>query len=470
MRTDLFARSDPFRILVIAFAFLKDHKTSSIPVSYLSSCVCLRAGTQLALPVGMTLDLQSRQPAQNGAPVSGRARRAHVLVVDDERGPRESLRMILSGSHQVTTADEGVEALEILRTDSIDLVTVDLNMPGMKGDELMRTIRAEFPQTEIIIITGCGSVETAVEGIRHGVFDYLTKPFDVVQVTASVERALARREGRRRMVSFLEGISRVLGQNRDSELVLEELDASPLAQERLRSVLEEPLLGSESGSARVSGPRTIEFLEVLAETIESRDIYMRGHARRVAFYADLVAARLCLSREEREHVRMAAFLHDIGKVGAASDLLAGKIMPEPERLESIQDHPAIGERLLRPLGLASPVATTVRHHHERYDGAGYPDGLAGDDIPLAARIIAVVDSFDAMTCERPYRKAKTRDEALAVLRAEARGQFDPGFVDIFCELAQSGATDSVGAAGNLASSNVETEGALALDRNNRGAA
>ena len=110
----------------------------------------------------MTLDLKSRQPAQNGAPVSDRARRAHVLVVDDERGPRESLRMILSGSHQVTTADEGAEALEILRTESIDLVTVDLNMPGMKGDELMRTIRAEFPQTEIIIITGCGSVETAV--------------------------------------------------------------------------------------------------------------------------------------------------------------------------------------------------------------------------------------------------------------------------------------------------------------------
>jgi response regulator RpfG family c-di-GMP phosphodiesterase len=417
----------------------------------------------------MTLDLESSEPARGGVPVSSnRRRRQHVLVVDDERGPRESLRMILSGSHRVTTADEGAEALEILRTESIDLVTVDLNMPGMKGDELMRTIRAEFPQTEIIIITGCGSIETAVEGIRHGVFDYLTKPFDVVQVTASVERALARRESRQRMVCFLEGISRVLGRNRDSNIVLEELDASPLAQERLRAVLEEPVLGPELGSTRVSGPRTIEFLEVLAETIESRDIYMRGHARRVAFYAGLVAARLCLSREEREHVRMAAFLHDIGKVGLASDLLAGKVMSEPERLESIHDHPAIGERLLLPLGLAAPVATTVRHHHERYDGAGYPDGLAGDDIPLAARIISVVDAFDAMTCERPYRHAKTRDEALAVLREEARGQFDPGFVEIFCELAQTGATDSVRTAGNLASGNFEPSDVL--DANERGAA
>ena len=415
----------------------------------------------------MTSDLENSERIQNASSMFPRGRRQQILVVDDERGPRESLRMILSGSHRVTTAVEGAEALEILRTESIDLVTVDLNMPGMKGDELMRTIRAEFPQTEIIIITGCGSVETAVEGIRHGVFDYLTKPFDVVQVMASVERALARRESRQRMVGFLEGISRVLGRNEDATVVLEELDASPLAQERLRAILAEPILETELSSARVNGPRTIEFLEVLAETIESRDVYMRGHARRVAFYADLIAARLCLSTEERDHVRMAAFLHDIGKVGAASDLLAGKVMPEVERLASIHDHPAIGERLLLPLGLAAPVAATMRHHHERYDGSGYPDGLAGDDIPLAARIIAVVDAFDAMTCQRPYRDAKTRDEALIELRACARAQFDAGIVEFFCELAQSGAIDSVGTAANLALANSRSH---AFESNSRGAA
>jgi len=416
----------------------------------------------------MTADLKLNGRLERDASAPNPGRRAQVLVVDDERGPRESLRMILSGSHDVTTADEGAEALEILRTESIDLVTVDLNMPGMKGDELMRTVRSEFPQTEIIIITGCGSVETAVEGIRHGVFDYLTKPFDVVQVTASVERALSRRVGRQRMVCFLEGISRVLGRNRDADLVLEELDASPLAQQRLRTVFDESMLGSESDGSRVSGPRTIEFLEVLAETIESRDIYMRGHARRVAFYADLVAARLCLSREERDHVRLAAFLHDIGKVGAASDLLAGKVMPEPDRVESIHDHPAIGERLLLPLGLAVPVATTVRHHHERFDGAGYPDGLAGDDIPLAARLIAVVDAFDAMTCERPYRQARTHEEALVELQHEARGQFDPALVDIFTELARNGALASVGAAENLAAGGIRPK--HMIEPSKRGAA
>ncbi len=394
------------------------------------------------------------------------ATRARILVVDDERGPRESLRMILSGSYDVQTVDSGALALEMLRRDAFDLVTVDLNMPGMKGDELMRMIRGEFPQTEIIIITGCGTIETAVEGIRHGVFDYLTKPFDVVQVSASVERALARSASRTRMVRFLEDLSRILGRNRDANVVMEELDASPLAQERLRALLAEPALGPEIGPIRAGGPSTTEFLEVLAETSESRDLFMRGHARRVAVYADLLAAAICLSREDRRHVRTAAFVHDIGKVGAPSDVLAGVVMPEETRLAAVQTHADIGERLLRPLGLDTPIATTVRHHHERYDGTGYPDGLAGEDIPLASRIIALTDAFDAMTCERPYRRARTRDEALVELRRESGGQFDPNLVGIFYELVTSGATDAVSEAGSLS----ETEDDAPAFVRDRGAA
>ena len=161
---------------------------------------------------------------------------------------------------------------------------------------------------------------------------------------------------------------------------------------------------------------------------------------------------------------MAAFLHDIGKVGATSDVLQGRALPEPDRLESIQDHPAIGEKLLLPLGLATPIATTVRHHHERFDGTGYPDGLAGDDIPLASRIISVVDAFDAMTCERPYRKARSRDEALAELALESRGQFDPAIVSLFCDLVKSGAAHGVGTAESLSSAPFSTTEALAAAR------
>jgi putative nucleotidyltransferase with HDIG domain len=372
---------------------------------------------------------------------------ARILIVDDERGPRESLRMILSDPYEVFTAAGGAEALELLRTESIDLVTIDLKMPGMKGDELMRAIRSELPQIEIIVITGCRSIETAIEGIRHGVFDYLTKPFDIVQVTASVERALARRESRLRMVSFLERIGHVLGRTRETDLVLEELDASPLARERLRSILSEPIVLSVAGDRRVAQPSATEFLEILAETIESRDRFMRGHARRVAFLAGLLADRLCLAREEREYVRIAAFLHDIGKVGAPDELLVRESIPEPEGIESLRAHPEIGERLLRPLGSGTPIARIVRHHHERFDGAGYPDGLRGEDIPLASRIIALADACDAMSCERPDRPARSHEEILAELRAGAGTQFDPGLVSLFCSLIESGSTAVLDEAG-----------------------
>jgi putative nucleotidyltransferase with HDIG domain len=270
------------------------------------------------------------------------------------------------------------------------------------------------------------------------------------------------------MISFLEGISRVLGRDRDADVVLEELDASPLAQQRLRAILAEPALRAESGSSRVDGPHATEFLEILAETIESRDVCMRGHARRVAFLADLLAGSLCLARQEREHLRIAAFLHDIGKVGAPSEVLAGKLLPEPERLAAIQDHPEIGERLLRPLGLGTPIAQIVRHHHERFDGAGYPDALVGMDIPLASRVIGIADAFDAMTCERPYRAARSREGALAELRSEAGAQFDPNLVELFAALIESGAAAPLEEAGGLELSQADLLGGFELAR--RGAA
>ena len=375
--------------------------------------------------------------------------RPHLLIVDDERGPRESLRMILSGSYDITTAENGTDALDLIRTTAIDLVTLDLNMPGMKGDELMRTIRAEFPQTEIIIITGCSSIETAVEGIRHGVFDYLTKPFDVVQVTASVQRAIERRQGRSRMSGLLDELGRILESEGEADRLHAHLETTQLAPGALRALIEPETKGSRRKRGELDAPRTIEFLEVLAETIESHDLFMRGHARRVAFYADVLAGALCLSLDERKQIRIAAFLHDIGKVGTPRGVLAGDVIPDPERGKAVHSHPTIGERLLLPLDLDASISTIVRHHHERFDGAGYPDGIAGEDIPLAARIICITDAFDAMSCERPYRPARTREEALEELIRESGKQFDPNLVRIFHKQVLSGASDAVAEANTL---------------------
>jgi putative two-component system response regulator len=363
--------------------------------------------------------------------------RACVLVVDDERGPRESLRMILSPAHDVVTAESGSEALELLRTSSVDLVTLDLNMPGVKGDELMRTIRDEFPQTALIVITGYGSLETATEGIRAGIADYLLKPFDVVQVSASVMKALGRQQSRRRLVAFLEGLGSVLGRDRDAGEVLADLDRDGSLQAQLASVLRDEALdnGRELDAER---RRTLGLLEVLAETLESKDRYMRGHARRVAYYSGLVAERMCLSAEEREHVRISSFLHDLGKVGIPTDLLLRAGSLTVDELAVVQQHPEIGERLLRPLGFASGIASAIRHHHEWWNGRGYPDGLRGEEIPLVSRIIAVVDAFDAMTCDRPYRQAVAHADAAEELRRFAGEQFDPALVKEFLAIVESG--------------------------------
>jgi response regulator RpfG family c-di-GMP phosphodiesterase len=366
---------------------------------------------------------------------------ARILVVDDEKGPRQSLKMILSADHMVYDAADGSSALEILRTTPVDLVTIDLNMPGMRGDQLMRTIREEFPHVEVIVITGYGSLETAVEGLRYGICDYLRKPFDVVQVGSAVSRALARRQSRTNLLSFLEGIGDVLGKDRDANELLGDLERDGHLQRRLRSVLEEPAVDPAAGRDDGRNRRTVEFLEVLAETIECRDPHMRGHARRVAFYAGLLADRLCLSAEEREHVRLSAFLHDLGKVGVPSDIVSQRTGLTPEQRLAVEQHTRIGERLVKPLGFSATIGAAIRHHHERWDGTGYPDGLRADTVPLASRIVAIADAFDAITSPRPHRDARDQETALDVLSKNAGSQFDPSLVKEFVSVVRTGACE-----------------------------
>jgi len=366
--------------------------------------------------------------------------RATILVVDDERGPRESLRMILEPAHRVLQARSGAEALETLRNHPVDLVTLDLNMPGMRGDDVMRTVRNEFPQVEIIVITGCGSVDSAAEGVRVGICDYLQKPFDVVQVGASVGRALARHNARSRLSNFLEELGDVVGHDRDAHVIMDDVQRSQQLRGRLGSLLGDGAARCEPDA--VSNPaRTLEFLEVLAETIETKDRFMRGHARRVAFYTGLLAERLHLPAEELERVRIASFLHDLGKVGVPTDLLLRAGALDPNERAVVEQHPAIGARLLTPLDLPAEVTLAIRHHHEWWDGSGYPDGVAGEEIPLTARIIGVADAYDAMSCDRPYRQALGPDAIASELSRFAGTQFDPNLAKEFLAILETGVCD-----------------------------
>ncbi|MBW2382335.1 MAG: response regulator [Deltaproteobacteria bacterium] len=364
-----------------------------------------------------------------------------LLIVDDEKGPRESLRMILSPQHRVLTAVNGHEALRLLRENPIDAVTIDLNMPGMKGDQLMRTIRKEFPHTEVVIITGYSSVETAVDGLRHGIFDYLTKPFDVVEVSNTVCRALARRASRRGLIEFLRGIGAVLGAESDSEKALGELAKSPELQQRLRAALETPISESPDEREQLGEERRNEFLESLADTIEAREPHRSGHARRVAFLAGLIAERMALPAVQRERLRVACFLHDIGRVA-----LPVSDSPDAEAVASSTlaqaEHSLVGSRLVEPLGFSPLVAEAIRHHHEHWDGSGQPEGLREDAIPLLSRIITVADTFDSLTHSHPQRNTLAPSEAIERLRECAGRELDAEILKELIVIAESGQSSS----------------------------
>ncbi len=174
--------------------------------------------------------------------------------------------------------------------------------------------------------------------------------------------------------------------------------------------------------------------EALAEAVNSRDPYTGGHIRRVEHYSLLMAEALGLDEKEKEDLRLAAILHDIGKIGIDDSILRKTEPLSPEEEAAMQKHPEIGGRPMSFVTEMRDIIPGVRHHHENYDGSGYPDGLKGDEIPLHARIIAIADAFDALTTDRPYRRAVTREEALDILRSESGIRFDPALVELFCRL------------------------------------
>ena len=199
---------------------------------------------------------------------------------------------------------------------------------------------------------------------------------------------------------------------------------------------------SGEGPGLVASPldpdTTVKFLEMLAETIETQGCFMRGHARRVAFYANLLAHRLMLPEEEHAGIRLGAFLHDLGKVGIPSNLLLQPSALDPEERTLMELHPVIGARLIEPLQVPADISTALLHHHEWWDGTGYPAGLAGEEIPVVARIIGIADAFDAMSADRPFWRALDRDVTMAELERFAGVQFDPSITREFLGILETG--------------------------------
>lgn len=336
--------------------------------------------------------------------------RPNILVVDDELGPRESLGMILKPSFNVYSSEDGKQALQIIKNTNVDIVTLDLKMPVMSGEEVLKRIKAYDPTIEVVIITGYGTLKSAVEAIKYNVFDYILKPFNVSDILATVKRCLERREMSIRMKGFLEEIEK----ERKSPIKMYKHISQFLT--KLDEIYDP---GKTEGY--------LDFVRVLASTLENDDHHTKGHAERVNKYALMMAEGLRLSESDRNNLRVSAYLHDIGKVGMP---LKNGALDEHE-WATMKEHPEKGKKLVSPLRLPNEVVAGIMYHHERIDGAGYPEAMKGKHIPLFARIIAIADAFDAITVGRSYRAAISKNDALLELEQNAGSQFDKELVDIF---------------------------------------
>jgi len=323
-----------------------------------------------------------------------------ILIVDDEEVIRRLLHQKLSGEgYHCEEAGSAEQALDRLRSNTIELVILDIKMPGKSGIELLPEIEAGYPDTAVIMATAITDTSTAIQCMKQGAYDYLTKPFDLDEVILSVVRALEKR--------------RLELENRDY-------------RQHLEQKVEE-----QAQKIRAS---FFSAITALAYALEAKDKYTSGHSQRVTEISVAIAKELGMPRNSIEKIRLAGLIHDIGKIGVKESVLNKPGKLTDEEYQHIKSHCDVGERILTPIVEDEEILKAVRHHHERYDGRGYPDGLSDEQIPLGARILAVADTYDALTSERPYREAMSTETAFAEIERGKGTQFDPEVTNAFLRI------------------------------------
>jgi len=307
-----------------------------------------------------------------------------ILIVDDETGARAALEFLLRREgFEVRDAADGPAAIQECASFRPDLILLDIVMPGMDGFEVCRRIKAtpETRLTPVVLITGLTGTEDRIMGINAGADDFLSKPIDLNELLA-----------------------------------------------RTRSLLRLKQYTDELENAEA-------VLFSLAHSIEARDPYTHGHCERLAEMSARMGERLGVTEEQIKALRRAGVVHDIGKVAVADSILLKPGPLSADEAKTMQKHPVVGERICAPLKTFRLVLPIIRHHHEKHDGTGYPDGLQGEEIPLTARILQLSDVYDALTTDRPYKVAFTPEVALDLMEEEAeRGWWDRELFEAFREM------------------------------------
>jgi putative two-component system response regulator len=309
-----------------------------------------------------------------------------VLVVEDDAANRALITALLEREgYRVIAAADGETGLRYALEEEPDAILLDVGLPRLDGHEVTRRLRL-VPATRtvpVILLTGRSSIEDMVEGLDSGADDFVSKPFRRPELLARLRSAVRMRQA---------------------------------------------ILGMENARAAVAA---------LANAVEAKDATTEDHCERLVLLAARVGEQVGLAKGELEALAYGALLHDVGKIGVPEGILLKPGPLDADEWTILRRHPEIGERICQPLGLSREFLPIIRSHHERWDGSGYPDGLVGTQIAMGARIVGLVDAFDAMTHDRPYRPARTTLEALDELRREAGHHFDPELVTLFIQATET---------------------------------
>lgn len=353
-----------------------------------------------------------------------------VLVIDDEAGPRDALKVILRTFCNVRSAENAKTALEVLSQEPVDLITLDQKLPDRHGLDLLRDIKRHRPDVEVIIVTGYGSLKSAMEGIRHGAAGYLLKPFNVNELTTLIQQTM----DKKRRLDFLRHCLRTVPDLWGSE------EESARAWDKVKAGYASLSINAQDDAALQQDD--MNLLPLLSDTLEATDRQLLNHASRVSFYAMLMAGRLNLTVSEQQSLALGAFLHDVGKTSLPSYRFSeDQILPSGEASLGTE-HADRGARMIAPLGLPIEVRQIVSSHHERWDGQGYPRGLRGEDIPLLARIVGIVQTFDHLTADAPGRVVLPLDAAIRRISLQSQTHFDPLLLELFIQVVKDSPVSS----------------------------
>jgi response regulator RpfG family c-di-GMP phosphodiesterase len=340
-------------------------------------------------------------------PFNGRERmtetvKENILIVDDEAVVRQALsRTLARDSYRCAEAADADEAFEKMEASPFDLAMLDIKMPGKSGLEILPEVKTRYPNTAVIMVTAVTDIEVVTQCMKAGAVDYIPKPFNIDEVSLCVKQSLEKRKFEIELKNHLQGL--------ESQVVMQD--------KKMRALF----LGA---------------IQSLASALEAKDKYTAGHSQRVADLAIEIGRKLAMTPEELDDLRCAALLHDIGKIAVDSTIQNKPGKLNSQEYEHIMRHTQIGPDIVKPL-VNKSIVEMIRHHHDWYDGRGLDRKYSGESIPLGARIIAVADTIDAMTSDRPYRKGMPRGQALEEIRRCSGSQFDPEVANALLELSSA---------------------------------